>query len=312
LAEKDFPEQMFERVAHKLAPQSKLLRSWELNGGISAQVTALEIEQPDGQRQKLIVRRHGAADLQHNPQIAADEFTLLRGLHSAGLAVPRPYDLDQSGEIFTTPYVVLEYIEGQPEFAPAHLSDFLLQVATQLARIHQVDGAKLDLSFLPQQEDQYTEKLRTRPAQVDESLDEGRIRDTLEAVWPLPPRNPSVLLHGDFWPGNLLWQDGRLVGVIDWEDAALGDPLADLANSRIELLWAFGIDAMQQFTQQYQAQIAFDCANLPYWDLSAALRHAAHAAKWATYAYAEHAMREGYRWFVTQAFEQLSVQGKPG
>lgn len=297
---------MFEQVIYKLAHQSKLLRSWELKGGVSAQVTALEIERPDGQRQKLIVRRHGAADLQRNPQIAADEFRLLHSLHFAGLAVPRPYLLDQSGEIFATPYVVLEYMEGQPEFAPAHLSDFLLQIATQLARIHQADGAKLDISFLPQQETIYAGRLRARPAQVDESLDEGRIRDALEAIWPLPQRNPAVLLHGDFWPGNLLWQDGWLVGVIDWEDAAIGDPLADLANSRIELLWAFGSDAMQQFTQQYQALTSVDCANLPYWDLCVALRHAAHAAAWATYAYAEHAMREGYRWFVTQAFEQLS------
>ena len=44
---------------------------------------------------------------------------------------------------------------------------------------------------------------------------------------------------------------GRLVGVIDWEDAALGDPLADLANSRLEILWAFGDEAMERFTREY-------------------------------------------------------------
>jgi aminoglycoside phosphotransferase (APT) family kinase protein len=38
------------------------------------------------------------------------------------------------------------------------------------------------------------------------------------------------VLHGDYWPGNVLWRDGRLVGVIGWEEAAFGDPLADLAN----------------------------------------------------------------------------------
>ena len=26
-----------------------------------------------------------------------------------------------------------------------------------------------------------------------------------------------MLLHGYLWPGNLLWQDGRLVAVVDWE-----------------------------------------------------------------------------------------------
>ena len=106
--------------------------------------------------------------------------------------------------------------------------------------------------------------LRARPAIVDKTGDEWRIRDTLEAVWPLPQRNSPVLLHGDFWPGNILWKDGQLVGIIDWEDAALGDPLADVANSRLEVLWAFGIDAMQSFTRQYQAMTTIDFINLPY------------------------------------------------
>jgi len=206
----------FEQVVQKIDSQSKLLRTWELKRGVSAQVTALEIERPGGHTKKLIVRRHGEVDLKHNPQIAADEFKLLQLLHSVGLATPRPYHLDQSGEIFSTPYVVIEYIAGKPEFAPSNLSDLLLQLATQLSRIHQVDCSHLDVSFLPKLEQRYAEKLRERPAQVDESFDEGPIRDTLEAVWPIPQRNTSVLLHGDFWPGNILWRDGQLVAVIDW------------------------------------------------------------------------------------------------
>src|SRR3954465_13802407 len=90
----------FEQLVQKLDPQSKLLRAWELKGGVSAQVTALEIERPDGQTQKMIVRRHGAVDLQQNPQIAADEFKLLQITQSAGLATPAPYYVDLSGEIF--------------------------------------------------------------------------------------------------------------------------------------------------------------------------------------------------------------------
>jgi aminoglycoside phosphotransferase (APT) family kinase protein len=66
----------------------------------------------------MIIRQHGEVDLKHNPHVAAVEFKLLQLLHSVGLAVPTPYHLDQSGEIFSTPYVVMEYIEGKPEFAP--------------------------------------------------------------------------------------------------------------------------------------------------------------------------------------------------
>jgi aminoglycoside phosphotransferase (APT) family kinase protein len=298
----------FEQVVHKLDPQSKLLRTWELKGGVSARVTALETLRPDGHTQKMIVRQHGEVDLKHNPHVAADEFKLLQLLHSVGLATPAPYHLDQSGEIFSTPYLVIEYIEGKPEFAPSDLPDLIFQLATQLSRIHQVDGSQLDVSFLPQQANISAQKLRARPANVDESLDEGLIRDALEAVWPFPQRNTSVLLHGDFWPGNILWRDGQLVAVIDWEDAALGDPLADVANSRLEILWAFGLDAMQSFTHQYQSMTTIDFTHLPYWDLCAALRPVAQIAQWGLDDTTERTMRERHRWFITQAFEKLSIQ----
>src|SRR5713101_7554867 len=295
----------FEQVVQKLDPQSRLLRTWELKGGVSARVTALETLRPDGHTQKMIVRQHGEMDLKHNPQVAADEFKLLQLLHSVGLAAPKPYYLDQSSEIFSTPYIVIEYIEGKPEFAPADLPDLLLQLATHLSRIHHVDCSKLDVSFLPQQANIYAQKLRARPANVDESLDEGPIRDALEAVWPFPQWNTSVLLHGDFWPGNILWRDGQLVAVIDWEDAASGDPLADVANSRLEILWAFGIDAMHSFTHQYRSMTTIDFTHLPYWDLCAALRRVAQIAQWGLDDTTERTMRERHRWFVTQAFETM-------
>src|SRR6185503_2986750 len=164
--------QKFEQVVQKIAPQSKLLRTWHLKGGISAEMTALEIERPDGQTRRMIVRRPGS--WRQTPNLAAkDEFKLLQITQSLGLATPTPYQLDQSGQIFATPYLVIEYIEGKPEFAPSNLPDLIFQLATHLSRIHQVDGSKLDVSFLPQQANISAQKLRARPAEVDESLDEG-------------------------------------------------------------------------------------------------------------------------------------------
>jgi aminoglycoside phosphotransferase (APT) family kinase protein len=301
-------DQKFEQLVQKLDPHSKLLHAWQLKGGVSAQMTALEIERPGGQTTKMIVRRHGDVDLKQNPHIAADEFKLLQILQSVGLATPAPYYLDRSGEIFPTPYVVIEYIEGKPEFAPAGITDLIPQLATHLARIHNVDCSNLDLSFLPKQEKRYTKKLRERPANIDESLEEGRIRDILESVWPLSQQNTSVLLHGDFWPGNILWKDGQLIAVIDWEDAELGDPLADVANSRLEILWAFGIDAMHSFTHHYTSMTTIDFTNLAFWDLFAALRPASKLSEWAADDIAEKRMRERHRLFITQAFKKLSVQ----
>jgi aminoglycoside phosphotransferase (APT) family kinase protein len=297
----------FEQLVHRLEPESRLLRVWPLKGGVSAQVTALEVTRPDGQQHKLLVRQHGEADRQTNPQIAANEFRLLQILTAAGIPAPKPYFLDQSGQIFVTPYIVIEYIEGTSEFAPLHLDDSILQLAAHLARIHRLDCSVVDLSFLPEQTAIAAKKLRERPTALDDSLDEGCIRAALEAVWPWPSRNPAALLHGDFWPGNIVWQGGLLVAVIDWEDAALGDPLADLANSRLEILWAFGSDAMRRFTEAYQSLMPIDYSHLAYWDLYAALQPASKLAAWGLDATTEGRMRAGHSLFVCQALEKLAV-----
>ena len=298
----------FAQVAHKIDPHSKLLRVWELEGGVSARVTALDIVRADGQTQKMIVRQYGDADLKRNPQVAAAEFKLLQLLQSAILAAPAPYYLDQSGEIFSRPYIVIEYVEGKTEFAPTDLDDCILQLTRYLSRIHHVDCSNLDLSLLPQMERKYTELLINRPAKMDESLDEGHMRDVLEIAWPLPRHNRPVLLHGDFWPGNVLWRDGQIVAVIDWEDAAIGDPLADLASSRLEILWAFGIDAMHNFTRQYRSMTTINFTSLPYWDLCAALWPVHQIANWGLDEITVKTMREQHRWFVARAFEELSSQ----
>jgi len=46
----------------------------------------------------------------------------------------------------------------------------------------------------------------------------------------IPPYDgPVVLVQGDTGPGNFMYRDGRVVAVVDWELAHLGDPMDDIA-----------------------------------------------------------------------------------
>lgn len=56
--------------------------------------------------------------------------------------------------------------------------------------------------------------------------DARRLLAQLEASAP-PERAPS-LVHGDFHYGNLLYRDGRVAAVLDWEIAELGQPMLDV------------------------------------------------------------------------------------
>jgi aminoglycoside phosphotransferase (APT) family kinase protein len=60
------------------------------------------------------------------------------------------------------------------------------------------------------------------------------LRDCLRAA----ARGPDALLHLDFHPMNVLVADGRISAVLDWANARIGDPRADLARTASILRFA--------------------------------------------------------------------------
>jgi len=69
-------------------------------------------------------------------------------------------------------------------------------------------------------------------AAIDAAADELDATATLAAWERLsaagPWRRPPVWVHGDLLPGNILLRGGRLVGLIDFAGAGVGDPACDL------------------------------------------------------------------------------------
>ena len=69
---------------------------------------------------------------------------------------------------------------------------------------------------------------------------------------------PSTLLHGDYWPGNIsVLNDGRQI-VYDWQMAAVGPPILDVVAFILKSEWWFGglpIDR-DKITQEYRKQLA--------------------------------------------------------
>ena len=211
--------------------------------------------------------------------------------------------------------MVLEYLDGEPEFSPANVTDMVQQMATALAHIHRVVITR-EFDFMRRRHFSAERHVLHPPELLDATLDEPGLRSALMKVWPWHQHNADALLHGDFWPGNLLWSNGKLVGVLDWEGAAVGDPLADVAVSRLDILWAFGETPMHTFTECYREQTQLDWRNLARWDLLAALRPMSNLARWAQ-AYVlppicrpditEQTMRDGHRRFVGQALRNLGI-----
>ena len=224
-------------------------------GGESAAMTAIDLERAGGRRETVVLRR---PDAEAGAAAAvAHEARVLAALEASGIPAPRLLDTGLSRGPPVGPCLVLTFLDGAPDYDPPDPAAAARRMAGFLARLHAVDARRDDLAAV---------------ARRNGPLDDGGAP---------PSRNPEALLHGDFWAGNLLWRDGRLVGAVDWEDVAVGDPLADLAIARADMAWAFGREAVAAFTADYARLTGFDLSALPFWDARAVRRQAPHAADYA-------------------------------
>jgi aminoglycoside phosphotransferase (APT) family kinase protein len=301
-------------IVAMVEPAGRLVRSWKPAGGLSTAMTVLEVAVAGGPPRRFVVRRP-QGDQPRRPCLSiADEHRLLGRLHEHGLPVPRPRLLDLSGEILRTPYSVFDYVNGSPRVSTGEVQRTGQLFAAQLAAIHQLDARVVAGIALPQRADVVARDIAEMPEVVDDSLREGLIRDVLRTFGRTLDAGPYCLLHGDFWPGNVVWAGAAIAAVIDWEDACWGDPLADVATTRLDLLWAFGPEAMSAFTDRYLALTSADATHLPVWDLVAALRPAGSLSTWAA-DWAEFGrpdvtpatMRAAHTWFVDRALAALDV-----
>ena len=204
-------------------------------------------------------------------------------------------------ETHEPPFLITAFAEGAARFRADSLEAFCSALAASLHAIHSVSLREYDLSFLPCLRDAITSNQTPATPEME------RIGAALRRARPRVDFNAPALLHGDFWPGNLLWRGEELSAIIDWEDAMLGDPLADLGKSRLEVLWALGPAAMTAYTARYLAlRQSFDATGLPFWDLWGASR-LSHFASFAPSPEAVPRMKAQYETFIEDAMQRLET-----
>jgi aminoglycoside phosphotransferase (APT) family kinase protein len=270
-------DETYHRIAERLG--GRLLAVRPLAGGVSATTSLIEVQATEGPR-RFVVRQPGWCD--RGASVRRDS-QLLGRLADRGLRAPRPVLMDADGALAGRPTLVLTHLSGESEGAPKDIPALASALAAQLAAIHATPAEDLR-PLLADRDAEVAEVLSAPPERLDASAGEAEVRAVL-ARGRRGPANRPGLLHGDFWPGNLLWIDGAISGVVDWEDAAWGDPLYDVAITRLDVLWAYGPEASEAFTRAYAAAAPqVDLTALPWFDLTAALRPAGQISRWAAVA----------------------------
>jgi len=257
-----------------------LLHIERLRGGISAQVHAVHFSLPGGERGKFVVRREKPGDF--DPLAFAREFQLLGMLERAGVPAPRPILFDGDGAYFGTPAIVISFA-GRPLMVPPKLQPWIDDLALALARVHSVTPAQFDLSFLPNlAPDGIRDAVLREPGAKlagDPLAEEiaAALRDRVSKVtWVAP-----TLVHGDYWSGNTVWSRNRLSGVIDWSDAMVNDPRLDVAECRMDLATAYGLEAADSFLAEVQARRPIgELPDMPFFDLFRGMRALRNYESW--------------------------------
>lgn len=299
-------------VVAEVEPGGRVTASHDVTGGLSSAMTVLDVERADGGQLRLVVRRAAEGEPRGALSIA-DEFALLVRLHGAGLPVPTPRWLDAAGRVLGQPLCVLDHVEGAIRVTTDDPAATGRAFADHLAAVHAVDPAVVADLGLPARVDDVRWHLDPPSPPPDLTQREPLLREVIEAHRDRWEHGPRRLLHGDFWPGNVVWSGDAIAAVIDWENAGLGDPLSDVGITRLDLLWAFGAAAFDAFTGRYVERTGIDTADLALWDVIAALRPVGNfsvwAADWAAFGRPDltpASMRAAHTWFVDQALAGLT------
>jgi aminoglycoside phosphotransferase (APT) family kinase protein len=247
--------------------------------------------------QDLVLRRPPFGNAVKSAHDMGREYRVLSKLCEVFPPAPRPYLFCADADIIGDEFYVMERRRGvivRAKNVPEELTsnpDTLRKLSESLvdclAALHQVDFAAAGLADLGRPQG-YVERQvtgwikRYEAAQTDQFPQMDQLAKWL--VDHLPGDGRPSLIHNDFKHDNLMLDQHdltKIVAVLDWEMATVGDPLMDLGttlaywieanDNPIRRLGSYGPTYMegsltrQEFAARYSAQTGIDTSNILFY-----------------------------------------------
>ncbi len=222
-----------------LVDGSEELDAQLLTGGYSNLTYLLHV----GSR-TMVLRRPPHGDVAVGAHDVGRELRVLTALAPPDVRVPVPVPIVgcDDASFIGAPFYLMEHLNGRVMRDREATSGLTEQDARRcsitlvqtLADIHLLDPLAVGLAdlgrpvgYMARQVERWTKQLEGIPVRDRASFETlgFRLRRSL------PDDSPGALLHGDYRIDNVvldLADAGTIQGVLDWEMATLGDPLADL------------------------------------------------------------------------------------
>jgi aminoglycoside phosphotransferase (APT) family kinase protein len=190
----------------------------------------------------LVLRRPPRPPFAPSAHNVVREARLLRALARTDVPVPDVLAVCDDATVIGAPFYVMSRLDGHvvtdtipaPLDTPADRRRMGEELIDALVQLHGADWAAVGLEGFGRPSGYLERQLRT----FGSLWDANRTRDVpaLDAVtaWlaaRAPESGAATLVHGDYRLGNAMFAPdapARIAGILDWEMATIGDPLADL------------------------------------------------------------------------------------
>lgn len=192
--------------------------------------------------EELVLRRPPRPPFAPTAHDVLREHGILAALAGTGARVPKVVSVCMDPGVIGAPFYVMGRVEGivvdaatpPPLDNPADRSRMAAELIAALVELHDVDWRRSGLArigkpggYLRRQIGLWTKLWRRNRTREVPAVDE--LGSKLAAAIPESPE--ATLVHGDYKLDNVVFDassPARLVAILDWEMATIGDPIADV------------------------------------------------------------------------------------
>lgn len=232
-----------------------------LAGSTSSSLFALDITGGAGPVPCVLRVYDNAGWLGSEPDAPRREAAALERVARAGLAAPSLLACDPDGaETGGVPCLLMTRLPGRVVLTPGDLDGWLRGLAGALPPLHALSADDFPWDYRP-----YADLSTLAPPPW--SRVPGLWERALALSREPPPPARLCFIHRDYHPNNVLWENGRVSGVVDWPSACRGDANVDVAWCRKNLMFTHGIAAADAFLRAYEAVADPSFAYRPFWDV---------------------------------------------